>query len=49
MNTRLDDPTTTADPVIRGLVIVTAVITIIGVVSYRTGRRDLLLYDLLDG
>jgi TrkA domain protein len=21
----------------------------VGVVSYRTGRRDLLLYDLLDG
>jgi hypothetical protein len=33
MNTRLDDPTTTDDPVVRGLVIVTAVITIIGVVA----------------
>jgi TrkA domain protein len=45
MNTRLDDPTTTADPILRGLVIVTMAITIVGVVSYRTGRRDLLLYD----
>jgi catechol 2,3-dioxygenase-like lactoylglutathione lyase family enzyme len=33
MNTRLDDPTTTADPILRGLVIVTAVITIIGVLA----------------
>jgi len=31
MNTRLEDSTTTGDPVVRGLVIVTAVITIIGV------------------
>ena len=33
MNTRLDDPTTTDDPMIRVIVIVTAVITIIGVVA----------------
>ena len=33
MNTRLEDPTTTDDPVVRGLVIVTAVITIIGVLA----------------
>jgi hypothetical protein len=33
MNTRLDDPTTTDDPVVRGLVIATAVITIIGVLA----------------
>ena len=33
MNTRLDGPTTTADPMLRGLVIVTAVITIIGVLA----------------
>jgi hypothetical protein len=33
MNTRLDDTTTTEDPIIRGLVIVTAVITIIGVLA----------------
>ena len=33
MNTQLDDPTTTADPILRGLVTVTAVITIIGVLA----------------
>jgi hypothetical protein len=33
MNTRLEDSTTTGDPVVRGLVIVTAVITIIGVLA----------------
>lgn len=33
MNTRLNDPTTKGDPILRGLVIVTAVITIIGVVA----------------
>ena len=33
MNTRLEEPTTTDDPVVRGLVIVTAVITIIGVLA----------------
>jgi hypothetical protein len=33
MNTRLDDQTTTGDPMIRGVLIVTAVITIIGVVA----------------
>ena len=33
MNTRLEDPTTTDDPVVRGLVIATAVITIIGVLA----------------
>ena len=33
MNTRLEGPTTTDDPVVRGLVIVTAVITIIGVLA----------------
>ena len=33
MNTRLNDPTTTDDPMIRVIVIVTAVITIIGVVA----------------
>jgi hypothetical protein len=33
MNTRLDDPTTTGDPILRGLVIVTAVIAIVGVVA----------------
>jgi hypothetical protein len=33
MNTRLDDPTTTADPILRGLVIVTMAITIVGVVA----------------
>ena len=32
MNTRLDDPTTT-DPIIRGLLIVTAVITLVGVLA----------------
>jgi hypothetical protein len=33
MNTRLDDPTTTADPAVRGILIVTAVITIVGVLA----------------
>jgi hypothetical protein len=33
MNTQLDDPTTTDDPILRTLVIVTAVITIIGVLA----------------
>ena len=33
MNTRLEASTTTDDPVVRGLVIVTAVITIIGVLA----------------
>ena len=33
MNTRLNDPTTTDDPMIRVIVIVTAVITIIGVLA----------------
>jgi catechol 2,3-dioxygenase-like lactoylglutathione lyase family enzyme len=41
MNTRLDDPTTTDDPMIRVIVIVTAVITIIGVVALiRAGVGD---------
>jgi hypothetical protein len=33
MNTRLHDPTTTDDPMVRGVLIVTAVITIIGVLA----------------
>jgi hypothetical protein len=33
MNTRLDDPTTITDPMVRGVVIVTAVITILGVLA----------------
>ena len=33
MNTRLDDPTTITDPVVRGVAIVTAVITILGVLG----------------
>jgi hypothetical protein len=33
MNTRLDDPTTITDPMVRGVVIVTAVITILGVLG----------------
>ena len=33
MNTRLEGPTTTDDPVVRGLVIVTALITIVGVLA----------------
>jgi catechol 2,3-dioxygenase-like lactoylglutathione lyase family enzyme len=33
MNTRLDDPTTTGDPILRGLVIVTMAITIVGVLA----------------
>jgi catechol 2,3-dioxygenase-like lactoylglutathione lyase family enzyme len=33
MSTRLDDPTTTDDPILRGLVIVTMAITIVGVVA----------------
>jgi hypothetical protein len=33
MNTRLDDPTTTADPVVRGILIVTMAITIVGVLA----------------
>lgn len=33
MTTRLDDQTTTGDPMIRGVLIVTAAITIIGVVA----------------
>jgi catechol 2,3-dioxygenase-like lactoylglutathione lyase family enzyme len=33
MNTRLDDQTTTGDPMIRGVLIVIAMITIIGVVA----------------
>jgi hypothetical protein len=33
MNTRLHEPTTTVDPVVRGILIVTAVITIVGVLA----------------
>jgi hypothetical protein len=33
MNARLDETTSTADPVMRGIVIVTAVITIVGVLA----------------
>jgi hypothetical protein len=33
MNTRLDDPTTTDDPMVRGILIVTAVLTIVGVLA----------------
>lgn len=33
MNTRLDDPTTTQDPIIRGILVVTAVITIVGLLA----------------
>lgn len=33
MNTRLDDLTTTADPVVRGIVVVTMAITIVGVLA----------------
>ena len=33
MNTRLDDPTTTGDPVMQGILIVTAVVTIIGLLA----------------
>jgi hypothetical protein len=33
MNTRLDDPTTTDDPVVRGIVVVTVAITIVGVLA----------------
>jgi hypothetical protein len=33
MNTRLDDPTTTSDPVVRGILVVTAVITIVGMLA----------------
>jgi hypothetical protein len=33
MTTRLDDATTTADPVVRGIVIVTMAITIVGVLA----------------
>jgi hypothetical protein len=33
MNTRLDDPTTITDPMVRGVIIVTAVITILGVLG----------------
>jgi hypothetical protein len=33
MNTRLDDLTTTADPVVRGIVVVTVAITIVGVLA----------------
>lgn len=33
MNTRLDDTTTTEDPIVRGILILTAVITIVGVLA----------------
>jgi hypothetical protein len=33
MNTRLDDPTTTNDPVLRAILVVTAAITIVGVLA----------------
>ena len=33
MNTRLDDPTTTRDPIIRGILVVTALITIVGILA----------------
>jgi hypothetical protein len=33
MNTRLDDPMTTADPMMQGILIVTAVIAIVGVLA----------------
>jgi hypothetical protein len=34
MNTRLDEPTVTVDPVVRGLFIVTVAITIIGMLAW---------------
>jgi hypothetical protein len=33
MTTRLDDPTATSDPVVRGILVVTVVITVVGVLS----------------
>jgi hypothetical protein len=33
MTTRLDDPTATSDPVVRGIVVVTMVITVVGMLS----------------
>jgi hypothetical protein len=33
MNTRLDDPTTAQDPIVRGIIVVTAVITIVGMLA----------------
>jgi hypothetical protein len=33
MNTRLDDPTTTRDPIIGGILVVTAVITVVGMLA----------------
>jgi catechol 2,3-dioxygenase-like lactoylglutathione lyase family enzyme len=33
MNTRLDYPTTTKDPIVRGILVVTAVITVVGVLA----------------
>jgi len=33
MNTRLEDPTTTGDPVVRGVLAVTAVLTIVGLLA----------------
>lgn len=40
MNTRLDDPTTITDPMVRGVVIVTAVITTFGVLALIRGAVD---------
>ena len=41
MTTRLDDPTATSDPVVRGIVVVTVVITVVGVLSLiRAGVGD---------
>jgi hypothetical protein len=40
MNTRLDDPTTITDPMVRGVVIVTAVITTLGVLALIRGAVD---------
>jgi hypothetical protein len=33
MTTRLDDPTATSDPVVRGLLVMTVVITVVGVLA----------------
>ena len=33
MNARLDDPTTTSDPILRGILIMTMAITIVGMLA----------------
>jgi hypothetical protein len=40
MTTRLDDPTATSDPVVRGIVVVTMVITVVGVLSLIRAAGD---------